>query len=304
MTAITIIPASCKTSLATIRALLSFPDPSIKLTGIYRDLSKVPHDLLSHPQFTPLQGDIDDPSLELPPTDLLFHTTPNTYTDADVFDHAKRQTENVKAAILKSATVKKVVLMSTMGAQYSSGTGELKANHAAETTISTLPLSIQKVYVRCSWFMENWASELPNLLSDKPFFYSTISPADFPFPHIAVRDIGKTCAQELLSTEPPKSNPYIFELQGRSYSSNDVKKTFEELLGREVEMRVVPKEGLLDYYRQAFSEHVAREYTEMNLSFLEGGILHLNPEPTPGGEIRRGETELKEVLEGLLQGRV
>lgn len=304
MPTITIIPASCKTSLATIRALLSLSDPSVKIHGIYRDLSKVPEDLLSRSQFTALQGDIDDPSLELPPSDLLFHTTPNTYTDADVFEHAKRQTENLKTAILKSSTIKKIVLMSTMGAQYSSGTGELKANHAAETTISTLPASIQKVFVRCCWFMENWASELPNLLSDKPFFYSTISPADFPFPHIAVRDIGKTCAQELLSTAPPKSNPYIFELQGQSYSSNDVKKIFEELLGKEVDMRVIPQEGLLDYYRQMFSEHVAREYTEMNQSFLEGGILFLNPEPTPGGEIRRGETELREVLAGLLKGRV
>ncbi|KAK0742076.1 hypothetical protein B0T21DRAFT_282872 [Apiosordaria backusii] len=300
---ITILPASCKTGLSTLRALLSLSDPSLQITGIYRDPSKAPQDLLSNPQFTAVKGDIDDPtSLDFSTTDLLFNTTPTTYDNVDILEHAKKQTENIKAAILKSSTVKKVVLLSSMGAQYPSGTGEIKTNHAAELILSTLPPTIPTVFVRCCWFMENWASSLPTLLSDPPFFYSTISPADRLTPMIAVKDIGVVCAQELLSTAPLKSNPYIFELHGPEYTSNDVKKAFEEVLGKEVEMKMIPKEGLLEYYLAVFPDYVAKEYAEMNESFLEGGIIDLNPEPTPGGELKKGETELKEVFAELLKG--
>ncbi|KAK4171003.1 hypothetical protein QBC36DRAFT_340803 [Triangularia setosa] len=311
---ITVLPASCKTGLSTIRALLALSE-SLSITGIYRDLSKVPPDLLSNnPQFTAVKGNIDDPaSLDLSTTDVLFNTTPTTYENVDILEHAKKQTENVKLAILKSVNVKKVVLLSSMGAQYPSGTGEIKTNHAAELVLTTLPTRIETVFVRCCYFMENWVSCIPTLLSseNKPFFYSTITPANRAIPMVAVKDIGAICAQEMISRTPCKEvfpfqaeSPYIFELRGPNCSSNDVKKAFEEVLGKEVEMKLIPREGLLEFYGAVFPDYVAREYAEMNESFLEGGILEWDPLSAPAGEVKMGETALKEVFEELLKEQV
>ncbi|KAK4205093.1 hypothetical protein QBC40DRAFT_271702 [Triangularia verruculosa] len=300
---ITILPASCKTSLSTIRALLSLPSPPT-ITGIYRDTSKVPPDLLSNPNFTPLQGDIDDPSsLDFSTTEIIFTTTPTTYANVDILEHAKKQTENIKAAILKSSTIKKVVLLSSMGAQFSSGIGEIKTNHAAELILSTLPPTIKTTFLRCCWFIENWASSLPTLLADaeNPFFYSTITPADRAIPMIAVKDIGVISAREILSEGDRQEHPVILELHGPQYTSIDVKDAFEEVLGKEVEMKLIPKEGLLEYYGAVFPDYVAREYAEMNESFLEGGVLEWDPKAEPSGEVREGETGLKEVFAELLK---
>lgn len=194
--------------------------------------------------------------------------------------------------------------------------GEILTNHAAEVVLKDAAPEV--VFVRCAYFMENWASSLKTV-KEAGFFFSTITPLDFPLPmvslilfsvfvnlsltrlKIAVKDIGITCAQELLATGTPlTSRPYIFELYGpREYSSLDVQKAFEEAASRSIEVRPVPKGSLLDFYSAVFPPAVAKEFTEMNISFLEGGVLY---ELYNGGyepEIRNGKTELVEVIKEL-----
>jgi uncharacterized protein YbjT (DUF2867 family) len=120
-----------------------------------------------------------------------------------------------------------------------------------------------------------------------------------PF-QIAVQDIGSTCAAELLAagTAVPL-NPHIYELWGpRAYTSEDVHKAFEEVLGKSVEMRPIEKDGLDDFYAAVFPPVVAAHFAEMNRSYLAGGILYEDPQPT--GEIRHGKTELVEVFRQML----
>lgn len=111
-----------------------------------------------------------------------------------------------------------------------------------------------------------------------------------------MQDIGSTCAAELLSTgKALPSTPYIYELHGpRPYTSLDVQRAFEEVSGKSVEVRPVEKAGLLDFYRAFLSPTAAKYFTEMNESFLPGGILYEDPNPT--GEIRYGKTELVEAV--------
>lgn len=114
---------------------------------------------------------------------------------------------------------------------------------------------------------------------------------------IAVQDIGATCAAELLAAgSAPASRPYVFELHGpRAYTSVDVQRAFEEASGKTgIEMRPVEKAGLADFYGAVFPPSVAKLFTEMNMSYLEGGIMYEDPNPT--GEIRRGKTELVDVF--------
>ncbi|KAK4205208.1 hypothetical protein QBC40DRAFT_249214 [Triangularia verruculosa] len=282
-------PPPPKPASPTINALLASGSSDLSIRGIYRNLSKVPPSLSSNPQFTAVQGTVDDAStLDLSGTDILWTTTPQPAFEGDIFEHARKQTQNVADAVLKS------------------GIGAIGTNHTAEQVLrsSALPQAgIDLVIIRAVYFYENWASGLKTAaLSDQPFIYSTITPADKAVPHIATKDIGVASAAELLSSSPLPKNPYVFELHGPSYNSLDVKKAFEEAVGKEVELKPIPKEGLREYYSAVFPPHVAEKYAAMNESFLDGGILGRDPEPT--GEVRKvGDraTGLAEVLKGLLE---
>ncbi|KAK3346322.1 hypothetical protein B0T25DRAFT_571466 [Lasiosphaeria hispida] len=294
---ITIAPASTHTGRATIRLLLADPsNPSIR--GVYRNLAKVPDEFKSHPRFEAVQGDIEDvSSLHFGGSDAVLNIQPAIYEDKDTVAHAKTVSGNIKTAVQAAASVKRLVLVSSEGAQYDHGVGEILTNHAAEIVLQDAAPEV--VFVRCAYFMENWAASIETI-QEASFFFSTLTPLDFKLPHIATQDIGQACATELLSTGAPlKSNPYIFDLEGpQPYSALDVKRAFEEVVGKELEVRPVEKEGLLDFWSSVFPPEVAKRFTELNLSFLPGGILYENSKPT--GETRYGKTELAEVLKQLL----
>ena len=75
-------------------------------------------------------------------------------------------------------------------------------------------------------------------------------------------------------------------------------KAFEEATGKSIELRPVPKEGLDDFYAAVFPPLVAAYFSAMNKSYLPGGVLDVNLEPT--AETRHGKTDLKEVVKQLV----
>ncbi|KAL2167420.1 hypothetical protein VTG60DRAFT_1326 [Thermothelomyces hinnuleus] len=293
---ITVAPASPKTGQAAIRALLRDPsNPTVR--GYYRDINRVPAEFKVNPRFEAVQGDVENAgTLEFSGTDAVLNITPPVYQDIDSVAHAHLVSENVKAAVKRAGSVKRLVLLSSIGAQYDHGTGEILTNHEAEVVLRDAAPEV--VIVRASYFMENWALSLETLPSG--FFYTTVTPVDRPLNMIAVQDIGATLAGELLATGGAlPSNPHVFELRGpRDYSSLDVQKAFEEVTGKSVELRAVERDELDGFYAAVFPPSVAARFTAMTKSFLEGGILYEDPQPT--GEKKYGATELVEVLRQLL----
>ncbi|SPQ23986.1 316bd447-dc06-46fb-ada7-8818c044f9b3 [Thermothielavioides terrestris] len=294
---ITVVPASPKTGQATIRSLLADArNPTVR--GVYRDLAKVPAEFKSHPRFEAVQGSVEEASsLDLSGSDAVLNITPPLYVEErDIVAHARLVSENVKAAVQKAASVKRLVLLSSVGAQYDHGTGEILTNHEAEAVLKDAAPEV--VFVRCSYFMENWAPAVETV-RDAGFFFTTLTPLDNSLPMIAVRDIGSACASELLGTGTPlPSTPYVFELHGpRACTSVDVQKALEEVSGKSVEIRQIPKAGLAEFYSAVFPPRIAQQFAEMNASYLEGGILYEDPQPT--GRIKYGKTELVDVVKEI-----
>lgn len=120
----TILPAAPKTAQATIRALLA-SDASVSLRGVYRDVSRVPVDLASHPRFEAVQGDLADPAsyaAHLKGTDGVFHVQPPVYDpERDLVGHTRKVSEGVKKAV-EEGGARRLVVVSSMGAQYEKGT--------------------------------------------------------------------------------------------------------------------------------------------------------------------------------------
>jgi uncharacterized protein YbjT (DUF2867 family) len=127
---ITVVPASTRTGQAAIRALLADPtNPTVK--GIYRDLSKVPAEFKSHPRFAAVQGNVEDAStLDFTGSDAVLNITPPVYDERDFVAHARMVSENAKAAIQKAGSVKRLVLLSSVGAQYDHGVVSVESSPA------------------------------------------------------------------------------------------------------------------------------------------------------------------------------
>lgn len=122
---ITVVPASPKTGQAAIRALLADPaSPTVK--GVYRNLAKVPAEFTSNARFEAVQGDVEDASsLDFAGSDAVFTITPPIYDEQDIVAHARNVSENVKAAVQRAGSVTRLVLLSSAGAQYDTGTVSL-----------------------------------------------------------------------------------------------------------------------------------------------------------------------------------
>lgn len=122
---ITVLPASTKAGRETIRTLLaSDSKPSVR--AVYRDPSKAPAEFLKNSNFEAVKGDVGDAnSLDFTGSNAVFYIPPPTYGGEDQGEWATRAANNVKKA-LKDANVNRLVILSAIGAQNSSGIVSLR----------------------------------------------------------------------------------------------------------------------------------------------------------------------------------
>lgn len=115
---ITVVPASPKTAHAAIKNLLDdHRAPTVR--AIYRDPSKAPDYFVSNPRFTAVKGDVEDvESLDVSGSDAVLAITPPKLDGSDIVAFSSSVSENLKGAISRAGSVKRLVLLSSMGAQY------------------------------------------------------------------------------------------------------------------------------------------------------------------------------------------
>ncbi|MCL1464083.1 NmrA family NAD(P)-binding protein [Argonema galeatum] len=160
---------------------------------------------------------------------------PPDYQADDMFAVA----ENVGVALqeaVQNAGLSKLVVLSSVGAHLPEGTGNIRTTWIFEQRFRQIDLPI--AFVRCAYFMENWAS-VASVAASEGVMPSFLSPLDRAIPMVAAADIGRVCAESLLETW---SGTRTIELQGpQSYSPNDVAAGFAQALGRPVQAVEVPE---------------------------------------------------------------
>ncbi|KAJ4129275.1 hypothetical protein NW768_007810 [Fusarium equiseti] len=294
---VSVVPASNKTSTAAIRWLLSQNNP-VKVQGFYRDLKKVPHDFESAENFTAVQGDVADVStLNFNDCDAVIMVLPPAYDGRDIVAHSRQISNNVKNAIESFSAVKRLVLLSSLGAEFAEGVGELKTNHISEEILKTTNIP-EIIFIRAAYFMENWTMSLETLKAPEPFFYSTITPLDFKVAMVAVKDIGQALAEKAIRDSKPPTKPYICELHGpEPYTPLDVQQTFSQVLNKDVQVKAIVKDELKDFFSQIFALQIVDEWVEMTRSFLPGGVAEKDLSKPSDVDVIRGETTLKAAFE-------
>ena len=196
--------------------------------------------------------------------------------------------ESVATAAAKAARaagLPRLVLLSSVGAHLSSGTGPVLGLHKAEGILADA--APQVTFLRPASFMDNWrgligaarGGMLPSFVAD----------LDTPSPTVSTRDIGAAAAALLLESAPPR----VVELEGpRPYSVREVADAFAGALGREVQPLAVPREGWRDALLKAglgpaYAGLLEEMYASINNGHMreEGGLDH-----------RRGAVTIKEAV--------
>ena len=163
----------------------------------------------------------------------VFAMSPTNYKDRDMHADAAKVGKALAAAI-KIANVPRVVVLSSVGAERTSGTGNILTSHIIEETLKgTAP---QVVLIRCAWFMENWSSSVLAIKSDKsPVIGSMLQELDRKIPQVATDDIGCLVVEYLIKPDQEIDQRLIIELEGpEPYSPKDVAEVVTKLMGENV----------------------------------------------------------------------
>jgi NAD(P)H dehydrogenase (quinone) len=121
-------------------------------------------------------------------------------------------------------------------------------------------------------------------------------PVTRPFPTVSAFDVGKVAADLLELPVESRRSPRVIHVEGpRRYAAVDVAASFARSLGRTVTALELPRDqwaaGLA---AGGLSEGYARLVMELQDAHNAGLI-----DAEPGGEVRRGTTELEQALGDL-----
>lgn len=118
-----VVPGSPKTGQATIQSLLEDPSDPI-VTGVYRDLRKIPVEFKGHSRFRAIKGDVANVgSLNLNGADAVVTITPPQFSESKPITRAREMAANIKYAIGRAdGSPKRLVYVSSIGAQFEHGT--------------------------------------------------------------------------------------------------------------------------------------------------------------------------------------
>jgi NAD(P)H dehydrogenase (quinone) len=165
--------------------------------------------------------------------EAVFVLSPPNFDPSPSFSEARAIATNLRSA-LESARPGRVVCLSTIGAQAKQE--NLLTQHTInEQTLKELSMPV--TFLRPAWFIEN-ASWDVGPAREKGVIPSFLQPLDKPVPMVGTEDIGRVAAELL---QEKWTGHRIVELEGpRRVTPNEIAATFSKLLGKSVEMEVVP----------------------------------------------------------------
>ena len=227
--------------------------------------------------------------------DAVYAMNPPAYSVADMFAVARGIGERYVAAI-KNSGAQKVVLLSSIGSQQASGTGNILTTHILETMFGNLAIPV--AFLRASAFLENWSS-VAQIAAEQGILPSFYVPLERKIPMVCVADIGRAVAQAMTADWTGKR---IIELHGAAdYSPNDVAAAFAAALGRDVQAVAVPEsEWRATMSRFGFSPEAVNRYSEMMSGFNSGHIVFEG-----GSHVQtvKGQTMIADVIGKLIEAQ-
>jgi len=184
-----------------------------------------------------VKGEWEDPAamtLALDGVEGAYLMMPPIQTPSPDFREAKAVIASYKEALAKSAPPK-LVALSSMGSEKTSGLGLITSTHLLEEGLGNEPFPV--AFVRAGSFFENYLFGLQAAQGGTlPIFYA---PTERKLPMVATEDIGAEVAKLLTSEWTGKR---FIEL-GSLVSSDELAAELGVVLGRDVKAQAIPREA-------------------------------------------------------------
>ncbi|MEP2990010.1 MAG: NmrA family NAD(P)-binding protein [Parasphingorhabdus sp.] len=198
--------------------------------------------------------------------DSAYIISPPQYASNDLFEQADIMAHNIAEAVANSQ-LKKIVALSSIGADRTSDTGWIAMNRTLETCLSRTGVPV--TFLRAAYFMENWSPLVQAAAHGE--LLSFLAPLERKIPMIATEDIGRIAAQALCDDW---RKVRIIELEGPArYSPEDVANSLSQALSKTVVPIELPEtawpEALSD---TGFSAIALNGFVEMTKSLNSGHI--------------------------------
>ncbi|WP_149194412.1 NmrA family NAD(P)-binding protein [Luteimonas suaedae] len=187
-------------------------------------------------------------------------------------DEAEHRSVRAIVAALEGSGLEKVVAESTYGAQPGRRIGDLGILHEFERLLSRQPIAVE--VIRAAYYISNWDGAVDPAREEGRL--DTMIPADFRLPMVAPEDIGEVAAG-LMIDDAAGQGPHYVEGPAR-YTPADVAQAFSHALGRDVEVRAVPRPQWVEAFRaMGFSSAAAESYAGMTARTVDNATWPAHP---------------------------
>jgi uncharacterized protein YbjT (DUF2867 family) len=196
--------------------------------------------------------------------DTVFLLTPENPTSSDIIGDTEQILKNYREAV-QYAGVKKIVGLSSIGAQHSAGTGNLVMSYMLEHAFQDL--SVKKVFIRPSYYYSNWMMYAASLKESDVLF--NFFPSDLSIPMVAPPDVAEFIAKVMC--DDAVEDGRVYELVGPvDYTAADVASVFSSLLHRKIDAQQMPRNTWKETLLQVgFSGHAAANLVDMTNAVIE-----------------------------------
>jgi len=213
-------------------------------------------------------GDLKDGDYVLRATqgaDALFWLNPPDFSTPDVHALQAALGRNAADAVRKNG-IKRVVNLSSMGAQVQSGTGPIAGLHRVETVLNETGASV--THLRAAYFMENYLFSLDTIRTAGSVFLPVRG--DTQIPMAATQDIAQVAAECFLDAS--WTGTRVRGVLGpKCLTFDEAAGVLSDALGREARhVTVTPDQAREAFLGMGASPDVAGKYVEMYQSFDNG----------------------------------
>ncbi|RKT88106.1 Uncharacterized conserved protein YbjT, contains NAD(P)-binding and DUF2867 domains [Saccharopolyspora antimicrobica] len=198
---------------------------------------------------------------------------PNYIPDHPDFAAFQDQAAAALTDALTQSGVRRVVALSSWGAQHPSGTGPVAGLHRFEKRLSTVP-GVDITWLRAGYYMENLLDHLDSVRTHRRII-APFDP-DVPLPLITTTDVGTAAAEELTR---PQTGTRIRELQGeRDVTMNEVAQAIATAIDAPVTYERCTVETFHEQLREAgVSDNVAAMMAEVPHAMNTGHLRMTQP---------------------------
>ncbi len=204
----------------------------------------------------------------------VYAMIPPNIGAADVRAYMERVSDALSAAIGENGT-KYAVVLSSVGADRSHGTGPVAGLHSLEKKLEGTP-GLNALFLRAGYFMENLLPQA-DVIKSMGIMAGPVR-EDLPLPMIATRDIGAYAAEALLKLDFAGKSTH--ELQGsRNVSYAEAAKIVGAAIGKpDLTYNLVPAAQLKPVLTQmGMSSNMADLLLEMADALNSGNMKMLEP---------------------------